>query len=43
MGRLSFTLLVVEGFFSAYFGAAAWRLSDNRLMDVTGQIRTTAK
>jgi type 1 fimbria pilin len=44
MSRLSFALLIVAGlFFAAYFGAAAWRLSDDGHMDVTGQIRTTAK
>jgi hypothetical protein len=44
MSRLSFALFIVTGlFFTAYFGAAAWRLSDDGHMDVTGQIRTTAK
>jgi hypothetical protein len=44
MSRLSFALLIVAGlFFTAYFGAAAWRLSDDGHMDVTGQIRPTAK
>jgi type 1 fimbria pilin len=44
MSRLAFALFIVTGlFFTAYFGAAAWRLSDDGHMDVTGQIRTTAK
>jgi hypothetical protein len=39
MSQLSFMLLIVTGlFFTAYFGAAAWRLSDDRHADVTGQI-----
>jgi hypothetical protein len=44
MSQLSFLLLIVAGlFFTAYFGTAAWRLSDDSHVDVTGQIRPTAK
>jgi hypothetical protein len=44
MSRLSFALFIAAAlFFTAYFGAAAWRLSDDGHLDVTGQIRTTAK
>jgi hypothetical protein len=44
MSRLAFALFIATGlFFTAYFGAAAWRLSDDGHMDVTGQIRTTGK
>jgi hypothetical protein len=42
MSRLSFVLLILTGLF-AYFGTAAWRLSDDSHVDVTGQIRPTAK
>jgi hypothetical protein len=39
MSRLSFALLIVTGLaLTAYFGAAAWRLSDDSRLDVTGQI-----
>ena len=39
MSQLSFVLLIATGlFFTAYFGTAAWRLSDDRHVDVTGQI-----
>jgi hypothetical protein len=38
MSRLSFALLIATGLvLTAYFGAAAWRLSDDRLTDITGQ------
>jgi hypothetical protein len=44
MSRLAFALFIATGlFFTAYFGTAAWRLSDDSHLDVTGQIRTTAK
>jgi hypothetical protein len=44
MSRLAFALFIATGlFFTAYFGTAAWRLSDDSHMDVTGQIRPTAK
>jgi hypothetical protein len=44
MRRLAFALFIATGlFFTAYFGAAAWRMSDDGRSDVTGQIRTTAK
>jgi hypothetical protein len=44
MSRLSFVLLIVTGlFFTAYFGTAAWRLSDDSHVDVTGQIGLTTK
>jgi hypothetical protein len=43
MSRLSFVLLIVTGLaLTAYFGAAAWRLSDDSHMDVTGHIRPPA-
>jgi hypothetical protein len=39
MSRLSFALLIVTGLaLTAYFGAAAWRLSDDSRLDVTRQI-----
>ena len=35
MSRLSFALLIVTGLMlTAYFGAAAWRMSDDSHMDV---------
>ena len=44
MSRLSFALLIVAGLMlTAYFGAAAWRLSDDSHMDVTGHITPTAR
>jgi hypothetical protein len=44
MSQLSFLLLIVTGLlFTAYFGTAAWRLSDDSHVDVTGQITPTAK
>lgn len=37
MGRLSIVFLIVTGLaLTAYFGAAAWRLSDDSHLDVTG-------
>jgi hypothetical protein len=39
MSRLSFALLIVTGLaLTAYFGAAAWRLTDDSPMDITGHI-----
>jgi hypothetical protein len=39
MIRISFTLLIVTGLaLTAYFGTAAWRLTDDSHVDVTGQI-----
>jgi hypothetical protein len=39
MIRISFTLLIVAGLaLTAYFGTAAWRLTDDSHLDVTGQI-----
>jgi hypothetical protein len=44
MSRLSFALLIATGLLlTAYFGAAAWRISDDSHVDVTGQIRPAAK
>jgi hypothetical protein len=44
MSQVSFALFIITGlFFTAYFGAAAWRLSDDSHVDVTGQIRPTTK
>jgi hypothetical protein len=38
MSRLSFALLIVTGLvLTVYFGAAAWRLSDDNASDITGQ------
>ena len=40
MSRLSFVLLIATGLvLTAYFGAAAWRLSDDSHMDITGTFR----
>jgi len=40
MVRLSFALLIVTGLvLTAYFGAAAWRVSDDSQMDITGTFR----
>jgi hypothetical protein len=39
MSRFSFALLIAIGLaLTAYFGAAAWRLTDDSRPDVTGQI-----
>jgi hypothetical protein len=39
MSQLSFALLIVTGLaLTAYFGAAAWRLTDESHMDITGHI-----
>jgi hypothetical protein len=39
MSRFSFALLIVTGLLlTAYFGAAAWRVSDDSQMDLTGHI-----
>jgi hypothetical protein len=39
MSRLAFALFIATGlFFTAYFGAAAWRLSDDSHVEITGQI-----
>jgi hypothetical protein len=44
MSRFFFAVFIVAGlFFTAYFGAAAWRLSDESRGDVTGQIRPATK
>jgi hypothetical protein len=44
MSRLSFALLIVAGLMlTAYFGAVAWRMSDDSHTDVTGQIMPRAK
>jgi hypothetical protein len=43
MSRLSFVFLIVTGLaLTAYFGTAAWRLSDDSHLDVTGHIRPPA-
>jgi hypothetical protein len=40
MSQLSFVLLIVTGLvLTAYFGAAAWRLSDDSHLDITGTFR----
>jgi hypothetical protein len=39
MSRLAFALFIATGlFFTAYFGTAAWRLSDDSHVEITGQI-----
>jgi hypothetical protein len=44
MSRLSFALLIVAALMlTAYFGAVAWRMSDDSHTDVTGQIMPRAK
>lgn len=44
MSRLSLALLLVTCLvLTVYFGAAAWRLSDDSHIDITGQIPPTAK
>jgi hypothetical protein len=44
MGRLSFALLITTALvLTAYFGAAAWRVSDDSQMEITGHIRPAAK
>jgi hypothetical protein len=40
MSRFFFAVFIVAGLcLTAYFGATAWRLSDEGRSDVTGQIR----
>jgi hypothetical protein len=40
MSRFFFAVFIVASlFFTAYFGATAWRLSDEGRGDLTGQIR----
>jgi len=40
MVRLSFALLIVTGvLLTAYYGAAAWRVSDDSQVDITGTFR----
>jgi hypothetical protein len=44
MSRLAFALLIIAGLFlTGYFGTAAWRLTNDGQIDVTGQIGRTAK
>lgn len=44
MSRLSFALLIVACLMlTAYFGALAWRMSDDSHTDITGQIMPRAK
>jgi hypothetical protein len=44
MSRLSFVLLLVTSLvLTVYFGAAAWRLTDDSHMDITGHIPPAAK
>jgi hypothetical protein len=39
MSRISFMLLIVTGLaLTVYFGTAAWRLTDDSHLDITGQI-----
>ena len=40
MSRLSFVLFIGIGLLlTVYFGAAAWRVTADRPIDITGQIR----
>jgi type 1 fimbria pilin len=44
MSRLSIVLLIVTGLAAtAYFGAAAWRLTGDGHLDITGQISPPAR
>jgi hypothetical protein len=44
MSRLSFALLLVTSLvLTVYFGAAAWRLTDDGHMDITGHIPPAAR
>jgi hypothetical protein len=44
MSRLSFALLIAAGLIlTAYFGAVAWRVSDDSHTDITGHITPRAK
>jgi hypothetical protein len=44
MSRLSFALLLVTSLvLTVYFGAAAWRLTDDSHMDITGHIPPAAR
>jgi hypothetical protein len=44
MSRLSVALLLVASLvLTVYFGAAAWRLTDDRHMDITGHIQPRSK
>ena len=44
MSRFFFAVLMASSLFlTAYFGVAAWRLSDEGHLDVTGQIRLVTK
>jgi hypothetical protein len=44
MSRLSFVLLIAASLvLTVYFGAAAWRLSDDSHADITGRIPQPAK
>jgi hypothetical protein len=44
MSRFFFAVLMASSLFlTAYFGVAAWRLSDEGHLDITGQIRPVAK
>jgi hypothetical protein len=44
MSRPSFMLLIATGLvLTVYFGAAAWRVSDDSRMDITGHIPPAAR
>jgi hypothetical protein len=44
MSRLSFVFLIVTGLaLTVYFGAAAWRLSDDSHLEVTGAHSTPSE
>jgi hypothetical protein len=44
MSRISFMLLIVTGLaLTVYFGTAAWRLTDDSHLDITGRIPPVAK
>jgi hypothetical protein len=44
MSRISFMLLIVTGLaLTVYFGTAAWRLTDDSHLDITGRIPPVTK
>jgi hypothetical protein len=44
MSRISFMLLIVTGLaLTVYFGTAAWRLTDDSYLDITGRIPPVVK
>jgi|KBSMisStaDraftv2_1062788.scaffolds.fasta_scaffold903279_1 hypothetical protein len=44
MSRFAFALFIIAGLLlTGYFATAAWRVTDDNQMDVTGQIGWTAR